>query len=295
MHRVRLVFFLLILVVPLWAQVRKPVSLQFTTNDDGMVIVPITLGNAVQAHVFIDTGAGLDVFAPSLIEKAHGRPTGQFTGFRENGERLDLPLFVIPELRVGPIVRKNALVGSWAVFDKMHFDGIISMSDFRHQPFTFDFPHKQVVFESEKSLQERLHAGDKVPLKFDDFRGIALDMFGEFEIGGKPGLCELDTGSPGSIISTRYMAPLGIDENGKDVEKKVRKNIAGVTTTSYGATVPEIALAAAPGVKQVRPKVEFSDIIYDCAIGIHFWSGRPLTVDIPQRELVVGQMAEKHR
>jgi hypothetical protein len=68
-------------------------------------------------------------------------------------------------------------------------------------------------------------------LSSDDYRGIALDVFGAFTFDGKSGRCSLDTGSRSSTISVRYMVPLGIDENGKGALKKARKNIAGVTTT----------------------------------------------------------------
>jgi hypothetical protein len=280
---------LAMLTIPACAGVKKPTVLSFTTNDDGMVIGPITLGGAVRAHVIVDSGAGLDVFAPSLIEKLHGKPAGQFTGFRMTGERLDVPLFVIPEIRVGPVVRKKAQVAGWTVFDELHFDGIISVGDFREQAFTLDFSNKQIVFENVQSLAQRLRAGVVAPLKLDDYRGIALDLFSSFLIGSEPALCSLDTGSPNSTFSLRYMALLGLNQDDPNVTKRVSKNIAGVTTTRYIASVPHIALAADPIIRRMQPKVEFADIIYDCVLGIDFWSGRSLTIDIPHERLIVSR------
>ena len=112
MKRIRSTILLPLLVsLPLLAQ-PKPISIPFTTTPDGLVLVPANLGAAIPIHVIFDTGAGLDVFAPSLIEKVHGKPAGQFTGFRMTGERLDISLFIVPELSVGPAVKKDALVGS---------------------------------------------------------------------------------------------------------------------------------------------------------------------------------------
>src|SRR5580704_10510347 len=153
MRTIAAAFFFLIVALPLLA-ISKPVSIAFTTNSDGMVILPATVG-AVSVQLIFDTGAGLDILAPSVIEKAHGQPAGQFTGFRMTGERLDIPLFVVPELSLGPLEKKNALVGSWDVLDKLHLDGIVSLNDFRQQPVTFDFVRKVVIFETSKTLAQR--------------------------------------------------------------------------------------------------------------------------------------------
>lgn len=281
--------FAFLLALPAFAAVRKPDIVPFTTNGDGLVIIPITLGGATQAHVALDTGAGLDVFAPSLIGKLQVKRAGHFTVFDMNGDRIDVPLYVVSEIQIGPLVKRNVVVGAWEVFDKLHFDGIISMSDFRDQAFTFDFPKRQIVLESGKSLAQRLRVGASAPFKYDDERGTAVDLFTQVLIGGEPGECELDTGSPSSTFSTRYMAQLGIAENSQGVTKRVTEKLAGVTATFYKATVPQLALAADPTIRQVDPKVEFSDIIYDCVLGIDFWSGRSLTIDIPHSRLIVGR------
>jgi len=291
------IVFAVLLAVPSFAGQKKATTLTFRTNDDGLVIVPVVLGGAIQADVFLDTGAGLDGLAPSVVEKLHGKPAGVFTAFRMGGERLDLPLFIIPELKVGPVVKRNALVSTWAVFDQWHFGGVISMNDFRQQPFTFDFPNKQIIFETSRTLRDRLKSGAVIPLKFDDQRGIALDLFPEVLIGSQAGQCEMDTGSPDSTFSTRYMEPLGLSKDSKDITKRVSKNLAGVPTTAYITTVPQIALAADPNIRQLQPRVEFSDMIYDCLLGIDFWSGRELTVDIPNKRLIVSKtgLTQQHK
>jgi len=281
MRRLARVVFAVLLTVPAVAGQKKATTLPFTTNSDGLVIVSVILGGEIHAEVALDTGAGLDGLAPSIVEKLHGMPAGVFTGFRTGGERLDLPLFIIPELRIGPIVKKNALVSAWAVFDQWHFGGVISMNDFRQQALTFDFPNKQIIFETSRSLRDRLNSGAPIPLKFDDERGIALDLFPEVLIGGQTAQCEMDTGTPDSAFSIRYMELLGISKDGEGVTKQ--------KSGAYLTTIPQIALGAAPSIRQVQPKVEFGDIIYDCVLGAHFWSGRSVTVDIPNKRLIVNR------
>jgi len=281
MRRLARVVLALLLTAPAFAGQKKAPTLPFTTNPDGVVIVPVVLGGAIHADVFLDTGAGLDALAPSIVQKLQGKPAGAFTGFRLGGERLDLPLFVIPELRIGPIVKKNALVSAWDVLDQWHFAGVISVNDFRQQAFTLDFPNKQILFETSRSLRDRLKSGAPIPLRFDDERGIMLDLFVEVLIGGQAGLCEADTGTPDSAFSIRYMEPLGISKDGKDVTKQA--------SGAYLTTVPQIALSADPSIRQMQPKVEFGGIIYDCVLGVHFWSGRSVTVDIPNKRLIVSR------
>lgn len=271
----------------------KPVSVPFTTNPDGLVLVPGTVGGTISAQFIFDTGAGLDVLAPSLIEKVHGKAAGQFSGFRMTGERMDIPLFVISELSIGPVVKRDVLVGSWDVLDKFHFDGIIAQRDFREQPLTFDFVHKVLVFETPKTMAQRRAAGKALPLQFDEQRGIALSSFAEFQIGNQSGQCEIDTGSPGATVSMRYMGPLGIDTDGKDVQKHEGRTIAGATEIDYRTSLAQISLASAPQIALEHPGVSFSDIIYDCVVGVDFWSGKTLPMDIGKRELIVSVPASR--
>lgn len=281
MRRLARIVFAVFLTVPAVAAQEKAATLPFTTNSDGLVIVSVVLGGEIHADVALDTGAGLDGLAPSIVEKLHGKPAGVFTGFRTGGERLDLPLFIIPELRIGPIVKKNAVVSTWAVFDQLHFGGVISMNDFRQQALTLDFPNKQIIFETNRSLRNRLNSGVPIPLKFDDERGVALDIFPEVLIGGHTAQCEMDTGTPDSAFSIRYMELLGISKDGEGVTKQ--------KSGAYRTTIPQIALDAAPSIRQVQPQVEFGDIIYDCVLGSHFWSGRSVTVDILNERLIVNR------
>ena len=293
MRTLAALFFAFLISAPVLAK-SKPVSIPFTTNSDGMVILPATIGGTLSAHLIFDTGAGLDILAPSLIEKVHGKPAGQFTGFRMTGERLDIPLFVVPEFSVGPMEKKNALVGSWDLLDKMHLDGIVSLNDFRQQPVTFDFVNNVVIFETTNSLPQRHAASTSASMKFDDQRGITLDVFADFLIGDQPGQCEIDTGSPSATVSSRYMARLGVEKDGKGVRKIERRTVAGGMQTRYDTSLPQISLAEAPQISLAPAPASFSDIIYDCVVGLDFWSGKALTVDIPGRKILVSKPTKQH-
>jgi hypothetical protein len=168
------------------------------------------------------------------------------------------------------------------------------MNEFRTQPFTFDFVNKQVIFETPESLARRAAAGVASPMQFDDERGIILDVFSHFMFGDQSGQCEMDTGSPSSTLDLRYMEKLGIKPGAAGVNKIEKKNLAGVDVVRYDATIPSIALAADPAIKQNKPQVSFSDLIYDCVIGVDFWAGRALTIDIPGHRIIVSSPPEKN-
>ncbi|MGD0180404.1 MAG: aspartyl protease family protein [Terriglobales bacterium] len=279
------VVLILLIALPALA-FRKPVEIPLSISPEGFVTVPATLGGTLSAHVIFDTGAGMDVLAPSVVEKLHGTPAGRFTAFRMWGDRLDVPLFTVSEISVGPVVRSNVLVGAWDMLDQLHLEGIVSVSDFRQQPFTLDFVNKVMVFEPAKSLTQRRRTGKTSPLKFDEQRGITLVLFADFLIGNQPGQCEIDTGSQNATVATRFMAPLAIDKDGKDVKKREQKNSDGVTTVRYMTTLPKIALAAAPEIAIANAPTTFADIIYDCVVGLDFWLGKVLTIDISGRQLI---------
>jgi hypothetical protein len=259
-----------------------------------MITVAATVGGTIPIRVIVDTGAGLDILAPSLIEKLHGEPAGKFTGFRMTGERLDIPLFLVHGLSIGPLLKKDAVVGSFDVLDKLHLDGIVSVNDFRQQAFTIDFVNKAVIFETPATIARRRAAGKSQPLQLDDQRGITLDLFAQFLIAGQPGQCEIDTGSQNASVSLRYMTLLDIEKDATGVHKQEGQTIAGGKEIRYKTMLPRISLAAAPEVSLAPANVSFSDIIYDCVVGTDFWASRTLTIDIANRQMIVSRAPATH-
>jgi hypothetical protein len=58
--------------------------------------------------------------------------------------------------------------------------------------------------------------------------------------------------------------------------------------------VSGIALAASPKIDILHPQISFVDVIYDCVVGVDFWSGKTLTVDIPDRQIMVSTVSSSH-
>lgn len=271
------------------AALSAPISVPFTLTSDGLAQIPATLGGTIPAHLIFDTGAGVDVIAPSLIRRMHGTPAGRFTAFRMWGDRVDIPLYTVDEISVGGRTAKHVVVGGWDILDTLHLDGIVSLNDFRHQPVTFDFVNHVVVLESPESLAQRRAAGVAEPLRFDDYRGEAIDLFAEFRLGADSGLCVLDTGSPSATFNVRYLAPLAVDTTDSTVHRHDSKNTAGANGVRYSTTVAGWSTATSPPVTVSHPRVTFANIIYDCVAGIDFWAGKTVTFDLSGRTLIVGR------
>lgn len=266
-----------------------PISVPFTNTPEGLALVPATVGGSIPVHLIFDTGAGVDVIAPSLIRKMHGTSVGRITAFRMWGDRVDIPLFAINEIAVGTNTRKNVVVGGWDLLDTLHLDGIVSLHDFQQQAVTFDFVNHVIVFESPKSLAQRRANGVAEALQFDDYRGYALDLFAEFRLGSDSGQCVLDTGSPSATFNVRYLSTMGVDTTDSAVHRHDSKNAGGASGVRYTTTVSEWSTATSPPVTVSHAHVTFANIIYDCVAGIDFWAGKVVTYDMPGRRLIVGR------
>lgn len=262
-------------------------AVKFVIDSNDLVRVPVTLGDSLRRSLIFDTGAGIDALAPSLIKALHGTPAGELDAPRMTGEILHIPLYRIDRLRVGDLELKGVLVGSVEILDQMGLPGIMSLNDFREQPVTLDFLHNELVPESPASLERRKSAGVSIPIRSDDLRGEAIDMFADFLLAGVRGECVIDTGSQAPTISTRLLAVLGIDSTGPGVRMRRSTTIGGATQTSYLTTIPSVALATDTTIRQDRPHVIFSDIIYDCNVGLDWWKGRTMTIDLHTHRLVI--------
>ena len=265
-------------------------SIPFTISaDTGLLMIPVSVGADQTIPFVLDTGSGVSVLSRSLVDKLGGKATGQFTGFRLTGERLDLQLFTIPELRVGPVLQRNALVAEWDGLDKFHLAGMISLNFFRDQPFTLDLRSHQLVIETAAGLAARQKHGSIVRVQMDDMRGISIALFAPFRLDGHEAQCEVDTGSTGYIFASRYMSMLGLTAHSSGVQESDHTSILGKNEVRYRTAASSLRLDDTQIGTEDKPSILFEDIIYDCNVGIDFWRNRVVTFDIPDRAMVIAQ------
>ncbi|HTY06989.1 MAG TPA: aspartyl protease family protein [Gemmatimonadales bacterium] len=267
-------------------QEARVAAIPFTVDSNDMIRVPVMVGDSARSLIF-DTGAGIDVLAPSLIASLHGEPAGWLDAFRMTGERLHIRLFRISRIAIGSFTARDVIVGSADFLDQMGIPGIISLNEFRARAVTLDLTENVLTVESPLTLRARRASGRVVSLRGDDLRGLSIDAFADFLIGGVRGQCVIDTGSQGPTVSTRYFAPLGIDSTGPGVRVRRSTTIAGATQVRFVTDLPGVALAGAPEFARPPGRATFSDIIYDCVVGLDWWKGRIVTFDLAARQLIV--------
>jgi hypothetical protein len=240
------------------------------TVDAGMVKVNASINGAPPGPMLVDLGAGVDVLSGQAARRAHLKTDDVFTGWRMRGDRIDLPIGTITSIAIGPTLVNGPWVTEWDALDGHGVDGLISASQFRNVPVTFDYVHRVLTFEDADSLALRTNGATRVPLLLQDDRGISLGIFARFDFGhGQSGLCEIDTGSQGIFLAKRFAEKFGL--------------AAGIATARLDA----IGLYGAPSVDGKPMDVRFGDLIYDCNVGNDFWKGRVFTLDIPHKALYV--------
>ncbi len=258
------------------------------TLGDAQEVVPFSLGNAghivISARVndttgtfILDTGAGIHVVTPRMLKRLRPQPTsaGLFTGFRHNGERLDAELFQAQSLSVGGQVQAAPVLGIYPPLEQWGIDGLISMKFFEDRPLTIDFLRKEIRFESSRELERIARTSETIPLAFHADRGVMLDLFVRLVLQDSVELqAEFDTGSGFEtiLVHPHFLGRLGIDT------ASARKEII----------VKSIQYAGAPSTRISNANVTFKEgLIYEGLIGSGAFRGKRLTIDIPNRRMMV--------
>lgn len=252
--------------------------------------------DGVEGNFIFDTGAGLNVFTKQFFDKLphHERQDGGYTAFRATGERLDVDLYTVKNLEFGSLKHPTAEV-SYLDFNLGGLDGILSLKLVETQPFTIDFEHKVIRFETPAALSALRKTRSMIPIQPEDSRGRALDIFAYFRVNDTLTLqLSLDSGAGKDVyrINAKYMQLLGIDANDTvNVKKHTRKSEINpaFTSATYIAKVNKIAAAAVPSINTSGFRAQFVEgLIYDGIMWIN-WLGSAITVDIPGRMLLVKQ------
>jgi hypothetical protein len=203
-------------------------TIPFTEVKGGLIQVQGSVDGQTPVPMLIDTGAGVDVLSTALGRKLV-LVKGKYVSLRLTGQRVDLPVGTIVSLAVGGVNVDAPHVGIWNGLDGTGIDGLVSATAFRNIATTFDFRNRQVIIEDAQTFPERVRAGIKVPIVLQDDLGISLGLFARFDFGGgKVGLCEIDTGSPGITIDRGLAASLGMNPNvgtTKDDDRAADRNI----------------------------------------------------------------------
>ena len=238
------------------------------TPVNGLIQVQGSVNGGAPVPMLVNLGAGIDVLSTN-VGRRFVRVNGKYVSLRLSGERVDLPIGNVDSLTIGGVRLQVPHIGIWSGLDGTGADGLISATAFRNITTTFDFRTQKVIIEDAETFPERIRIATRIPLILQDDLGIALGVFARFDFGGgKIGLCEIDTGSPGITIDKTFAAANGLDAGGK--ARVARIELAGEANTAIEA-----------------PTVSVGNLIYDCDVGNSFWTGRSFTLDLPNRFMYV--------
>jgi hypothetical protein len=235
-----------------------------------LITVDVEVGGKTLTFL-LDTGGGVTIVSPETATLAGCTPFGRATGFRWNGERLDLPRCLSVPMRLGPL----ALAPEAAVIDieKLGLrgvDGFVALQTLDGQAFTLDFTGRRLFLETPASLARRVHGMRELSMReAHQAGGATLDLFVEVAAPTGNLWLELDSGNAGPVLlSPHALQQLGI-EVPTDKPQTVTLNVHGL------GPVPVEAIQR--------------DGIYDGLLNAAFFEGRLITFDLAAERVWVSE------
>jgi len=265
-------------------------SIPFELTPQGHIMVKAKL-NGIEGNFIFDTGAGLTLITKTFANKMGGlhKQDGSYTAFRATGEKLTAELYDAQTLAIGSFVEHYPVL---TIFDVNlgPIDGLISLMSFRNQPFTIDYTHKKINFETNKSMVALQKQGRHVPLQLEDSRDKALSIFAYFRVNNKLTLqfsIDSGAGSNSYRMNSKYISALNIDTaNAKKIEIPSEFD-PKLKTIIYQASVKTITAKASPAIQCQDVKASFiNGLIYDGIVSLN-WIGKQVTFDLKKREMIV--------
>lgn len=231
--------------------------------------IPVELSGGATGRFLVDTGVGITVVHPSLVDRIGLQATGEEqVGHRMSGQEVRAPLVRVPRLEIGDHVWADALAGAADLGDaegENGFDGIIGLDLLGDLPLTVD-PFACVIRLSAPEVA----TATIVPVRLNR-DGLAVDMRVELRLpDGQVIEVEVDTGSGSTILDSRFMTACGVDGHESDARTEEGTDQTGHRFVRRFVPI-DGALALASGTTHERPTVMFQDDLeLDGLIGTDF-------------------------
>jgi predicted aspartyl protease len=227
--------------------------------------IQVAVGGGMLPFIF-DTGGGFTIITPEVAQKTGCVPFGRLTGFRHNGERLEVQRCSKTPLGLGGM---NVTVEA-AVFDLMAVlrqsgdlplvGGLMALNMFEKVPITLDYANEKLIIESPASLKDRINGMKPLSVRLSrQAGGAAIDLFVEVEAKTGTIWLELDSGNNGPVLLSKHaVSQLGLDTAQNNLS--VTLNIIGLGPVKTEAVV--------------------RDTIYDGLLNAKFLEETVLTLDL---------------
>ncbi len=254
--------------------VNKREEIPVTILSSGHIFVPATINDTIKGNFVFDTGGGIELVSSAFFSRIEPVPkrTGTFSCFKSEGERVDLPIYYVANIKIGNFVKENVVVGIFPLLDSLGIDGLLSSKFIESLPVTIDFKKQVFVIENSESINEISKKGIVIPIFIQKHGRVGLDIFIDVSINDTISvLSEFDTG--------HGFYPVWINSYYKDF----------IENDSISNSISKLSLKEAEGLKILNQAPVFKkDLIYEGLIGTSIFKNGILSIDI-QHERVIFQ------
>jgi hypothetical protein len=173
----------------------------------------------------LDTGGGLTLISPSVVDAAGCTPWGRVTGYQMMGARLDSPRCDNVPIDIGGhrFVSPVALVLPPSAVESKDTDlqGSLALDAFAGRAITLDLAGGHLTVESKASLAERVRGMTPLAIRFSrEAGGRSITPLTAVPTAKGMLWMELDSGNGGTmLVSKPYAALVGLDSANADMQK----------------------------------------------------------------------------
>jgi hypothetical protein len=267
----------------------EQINIPFTQTPNGHIIIPATI-NGVEGNFVFDTGAGINLLTKDFADKINDleKTSHFYTGHRATGEEIKSDLWNSKSLEIGDYKITNE---TFAVYDlEFPLDGLISLTPFKEKQITIDFKNKVLSIESKNSLDQLIKNKDfEMPIQIINDREIRIGISTAVKLNDKLSLnVGLDSGAGFDVFrfNSRYMETLDIDST--QIESEVRPSSFKPEEVNrfYYTELEKLADSDENTIVKNFKATFIEGLIYEGIMGIN-WIGEIITIDIPNKKLIV--------
>jgi predicted aspartyl protease len=241
---------------------RETIELELQDYMGALTTVELKVGDETLPF-FLDTGGGLTVITPGLANRLGLQTFGRVTGFRMDGERVDMARCQKTTFGVGAL---NVEMEP-TVFDLMSLlppgwpeaGGVVSLHTFENHVITLDLADSKLIVETEASERSRTGAMRLLNVRFSrQAGGASVDLM--VEAVAKTGTLwlEVDTGNTGPVrLAPHALEQLGVAEESADVAwaGTVTLDISGLGSIEVAAVEADLICDGVLNVDTIRKMI----------------------------------------
>lgn len=212
----------------------------------------------VERRLLLDTGAGITLLSPGVLQATGCTPWGRHTGFNMFGKRLDGPhcddvaVQIAGQSYTAPAVGRVNLAALNPADSLL--DGIAGLDLFDGRAITLDLAHGRLTVESPASLAARIATMRPLPIRIKrEVDGLAVAVSAAVPTAQGRLWMELDSGNGGTVLVSKPVARLvGLDSAAQGAQHADFEVLPGVRVRTESAFTPDMIMDGNLGMPFLR-------------------------------------------